>query len=71
MSLEKIGRMTLKNFIVKYLDSTHSATLSEIVGHLPEEIRGLLSAEDRDKVIMGIVDEMIRNNELALMRLKG
>ena len=71
MSLEKLGKATLKNAIIRYLDSTHSATLTEIISHLPEEIRSHIIPEDRDKVIMEIIDEMIRNGELALMRLKG
>jgi len=69
LSLEKLGRLILKQEILEVLDKTHSATLSEIVSSLPEEIRASI-AEDRDKIILETLLEMIRDNVLALIHVK-
>ncbi|MFQ6081603.1 MAG: hypothetical protein ACE5OW_08050 [Candidatus Bathyarchaeia archaeon] len=69
MSLEKLGRLVLKQQILEILDKTHSATLSEIVSGLPEEIRASI-AEDRERVILETLLEMIRDNVLALIHIK-
>lgn len=69
MSLEKLGRLILKQEITEILDKTHSATLSEIVSSLPEEIRTSL-AEDREKIVLETLLEMIRDNVLALVHVK-